>query len=459
MMIERLNRAASSRMRPDLEAAIEYLPGLASLALWCGFADTDEPGAIAYTDGNTIYAGAGYEEFEPKERRFICLHEILHIALCHPQRFEELRKRDPANFNPRLLNIAADAVINTSLENLTALETPKNAWTLARLWECLEKSEDAKNPAATNKSSSYYSFNPMAQEQRKIANLTKADFTRVNRWSCEEFYYFLKSRCQTDSGFYTILIEFDDRSALAGDLWVGQRESYKTCETRRPNNNLTAEAQANEEKRNWQQRLSLLRGSVPELLERLATDLPRVETPWEQIFRSLVQTAFQEATHKNYSRPNRRWLALERDYRAYAGVDLPFAPDIVRKRGTRLAVALDTSGSIDGELLGRFLAEIGAMCHFNQRNLVLIVGDAVVHLITEIDWTEASDELSRIKYTGGGGTDFRPLIKAAKDFEPDALVYLTDLYGETGEEPDFPVIWATHGIAGDALWGEQIKLK
>ncbi len=42
---------------------------------------------------------------------------------------------------------------------------------------------------------------------------------------------------------------------------------------------------------------------------------------------------------------------------------------------------------------------------------------------------------------------------------PDALVYLTDLYGETGDEPDFPVIWATYGVCGDAPWGEQIKLK
>ena len=73
-------------MRPDLESAIEYLPGLASLALWCNFADTDED-AIAFTDGQTIYAGAEYENFLDKERRFICLHEILHIALCHPNRF------------------------------------------------------------------------------------------------------------------------------------------------------------------------------------------------------------------------------------------------------------------------------------------------------------------------------------------------------------------------------------
>lgn len=448
-MLERLNRAGSSRMRPDLEAAIEYLPGLAGLALWCQFADTEED-AIAFTDGSTIYAGAGYDEFDAQSRRFICLHEILHIALCHPQRFAELETRDAVGFDPQLLNIAADAIINVSLENLTGLKTPTDAWTLSRIWQCLEKAEDADKPQDAIKSIQIYHSSISAAQMRKIANLTRAEFCSANRWSCEELYYFLKSYCKTQTQVYEFLMDVDGRDPLAGDLRPRTREAK---------NALADEAKRGEEKRNWQQRLSLLRGSVPELLERLAGELPRIETPWEQIFRSIVQTAFQEATRSNYSRPSRRWLALERDYHRQAGVDLPFAPERVKKRGTRLAVALDTSGSIDEELLGRFLTEVAALLAFNQRNLVLIIGDAAVHQIKEIDWTDASDELSRIKYTGGGGTDFRPLIEAAAEFEPDALVYLTDLYGETGDAPNFPVIWATHGAAGKAPWGEQINLK
>ncbi len=453
-MLERLNHAGSSRMRADLETAIEYLPGLASLALWCRFADTDDAEQIAYTDGSTIYAGAGYEKFDAQTRRFICLHEILHIALCHPQRFAELETRDAVGLNPQLLNIAADAIINVSLENLTGLKTPPDAWTLSRIWQCLEKTEDANKPPDEVAKSIpiYHSFSSVA-EARKIANLTRADFVQASRWSCEELYYFLKSRCQSQTELYALLAESDGRDPLAGDL------RPKGSEASKPSESLALSDKSNQEKRTWQQRLSLLRGSVPELFDRLIKELPRVETPWEQIFRSLVQTAFQEATHKNYSRPNRRWLALERDYKSQAGVNLPFAPERVKKRGTRLAVALDTSGSIDEGLLGRFTREIAAMCAFNQRNLVLLVGDAAVHQITEIDWTEAADELSRIKYTGGGGTDFRPLIAAATEFEPDALVYLTDLYGETGDAPGFPVIWATHGAAGSAPWGEQINLR
>lgn len=455
-MLERLSRAASNRMQGDLEAAIEYLPGLASLALWCNFADTVED-VIAYTDGSTIYAGAGYEQFEPKERRFICLHEILHIALCHPQRFTELERRDAVTFNPSLLNIAADAIINDSLERLTGLKAPANSWKLSKVWQCLEKAEFGNNSVANNHGLSYsYST---ASTSRKIANLTRTEFVSVSRWSCEELYYFLKSQAQASNEFLTFLAEFDASDMIAGDLRPKSGGSRRTDGTSQKINRQAIEAEVDEEKRIWLERLSLLRGTVPELFQRIVGELPQVETPWEQIFRSILQTAFQEVVRKNYSRPNRRWLALEKDYQISAGVNLPFLPDTTKKRGTRLAVALDTSGSIDKELLDRFLAEISALCAFNQRNLVLIVGDAAVHQITEVDWRDASAELSRIEYTGGGGTDFRPLIKVAAQFCPDALVYLTDLYGETGDEPDFSVIWATHGVAGNAPWGEQIKLK
>jgi predicted metal-dependent peptidase len=459
-MQTRLCRADSRRMRSDLEAAIEYLPGLASLALWCNFADTDED-AIAFTDGQTIYAGIGYENFSEKERRFICLHEILHVALQHPNRFLALKKQD-CGFNPQLLNLIADAVINKALENLTGLTTPTGAWTLERIWSALEKSEDENQPDNSNAQSvapSYYSFGA-ASQSRKIGNLTKAEFTLAGRWSCEELYYFLKARAQKSDFLFSLLISEYEKDSLCGDLrgsngMIGGelKNGQELFTGASVSNNKTNEND------DWRQRLMLIRGIIPELFQRLVGEIPQSETPWEQILRSLVQTAFQEETVKNYSRPSRRWLALENEYPKRAGVCLPFSPDATKKRGSRLAVALDTSGSINKELLGRFLAEISALCELNQRNLVLIIGDAEVHQIAEIDWRDAGRELACLRYTGGGGTDFRPLIEAAAEFAPDALIYLTDLFGVSGDAPYFPVIWATHGVAGNAPWGEQIKLK
>ena len=457
-MRTRLSRSESRRMRPDLESAIEHLPGLASLALWCLFADADDDeDAIAYTDGGTIYASAGYEKFSAKERRFICLHEILHVALCHPQRAAQLEKRD-LDFNHELLNIAADAIINSSLENLTALETPSDAWTLAKIWQALDENITEKEKAANAASLSAAASNVIAlhcsyggaqSQSKKIANLTRAEFTSASRWSCEELYYFLKAQTSARANFLACLVAAYGKDALGGDL----RESGKKGEGTN-----SGKPQA-DEKREWQQRLALLRGTVPELFQRLAGELPKTETPWEQVLRSIVQTAFQETNINDYSRPNRRWLAMEKDYGERAGVNWPFAPAVKKKRAARLAVALDTSGSIDQSLLARFLAEIAALCAFNQRNLILLIGDAKLHDAVEIDWRDAATELAGTKYTGGGGTDFRPLIAAAAEYEPDALVYLTDLFGEAGDEPGFPVIWATHGIAGDAPWGDCIKLK
>jgi VWA-like domain (DUF2201) len=45
-------------------------------------------------------------------------------------------------------------------------------------------------------------------------------------------------------------------------------------------------------------------------------------------------------------------------------------------------------------------------------------------------------------FRGGGGTDFSPAIAEAAKWEPDLPIYLTDLEGEAGEEPTFPVLWA-----------------
>ena len=388
-------------MRSDLEAAIEHLPGLASLALWCNFADTDED-AIAFTDGQTIYAGSDYEDFSDKERRFICLHEILHVALQHPNRFLTLEKQD-CDFNPRLLNLTADAVINKALESLTGLAVPSGAWTLERIWSALEKSEVENQTVNSNAQSfapSYNSFGAVSQS-RKIGNFTKVEFTLAGRWSCEELYYFLKAQAQKSICLLSVLISEYEKDSLGGDL-RGTNVSSVGDESKN-NQKLFAGASVSnnktDENDDWRQRLTLICGTMPELFQRLVGEIPQTETPWEQILRSLVQTAFQEETIKNYSRPSRRWLALENEYPKLAGVCLPFSPDRTKKRGSRLAVALDTSGSIDGGLLGRFTAEIAALCELNQRNLILIIGDAKVHQIAEIDWRDAGRELERHSYT------------------------------------------------------------
>jgi len=66
--------------------------------------------------------------------------------------------------------------------------------------------------------------------------------------------------------------------------------------------------------------------------------------------------------------------------------------------------------------------------------------------------------LRGFKFRGGGGTDFRPAIAEAAKWKPDLLIYLTDLQGNTGGEPPFPVLWAVPEGKAAAPWGKIVEL-
>ena len=66
--------------------------------------------------------------------------------------------------------------------------------------------------------------------------------------------------------------------------------------------------------------------------------------------------------------------------------------------------------------------------------------------------------LREFKFRGGGGTDFKPAIAEAEKWNPDLLIYLTDLEGDAGAEPPFPVLWAVPEGKAAAPWGKIVEL-
>jgi predicted metal-dependent peptidase len=202
----------------------------------------------------------------------------------------------------------------------------------------------------------------------------------------------------------------------------------------------------------------MARGSLAGILNRLVRDLPRVKTPWERILRDFL---FRHARRKRMpdpSRPTRRWLALEGDLREREGINLPFERATSAARTGRIALAVDTSGSIGESLLRRFAAEVAAVLQQTEPLLRLIVCDADVHRIYDFSGREGAKLLRGFKFKGGGGTDFRPAIAEAAKWKPDLLIYLTDLEAAAGDEPAFPVLWAVPEGRAEAPWGRIIKL-
>lgn len=199
----------------------------------------------------------------------------------------------------------------------------------------------------------------------------------------------------------------------------------------------------------WQQNVqqslrSAARGTLPASLREQISDAAQSRQDW----RSLLRRYVQEITRSDYSwsRPNVRYIP--------SGL---YLPALHERTCGRLALAIDTSGSIDLTLLAQFAAEVRTIADELQPTAVdVIYCDARVH---RVDHFERGDtiELSAI---GRGGTSFVPVfdhINASGDI-PACLIYLTDLDGTfPATAPDYPVIWAAYGTCSSAPFGDTVQ--
>jgi predicted metal-dependent peptidase len=208
-----------------------------------------------------------------------------------------------------------------------------------------------------------------------------------------------------------------------------------------------AEAQAQEAK--WKVALKQAatvaksQGRLPGSMERLVNELLDPKASWREILRTLLTSAAKD--DYTWTRPNPR----------YSGGGL-ILPSLHVPRMGKIAVAIDTSGSIGQKELDEFMAEVRSiMFDCRPEKLVIIQCDAEIHEYLELD---PFDEID-VKLKGGGGTDFRPVFErlTAEPEPPAALVYLTDLMGSFPEDaPAYPVIWACNNER-QAPFGETVN--
>lgn len=103
----------------------------------------------------------------------------------------------------------------------------------------------------------------------------------------------------------------------------------------------------------------------------------------------------------------------------------------------RVVIAIDTSGSIHGEKLKHFWTELVAILRNNRCEARVLTCDADI----QDEWDEAQfDPTSVPVLRGGGGTNFAPVFDRveryiATGWQPEALVYLTDLDGAFPQRP------------------------
>src|SRR5262245_41432972 len=128
-------------------------------------------------------------------------------------------------------------------------------------------------------------------------------------------------------------------------------------------------------------------------------------------------------------------------------------------RTGRIALAVDTSGSIDESHLRRFAAEVASVLERIEPQLRLIVCNADAHQVYDLSGREGLKTLRGGRFNAGGGRDFRPAITEAAKWKSDLLIYLTDMQGDAGDEPAFPVLWAVPEGKAEAPWVKIVSDK
>ncbi|EDZ63405.1 hypothetical protein SMGD1_1746 [Sulfurimonas gotlandica GD1] len=169
------------------------------------------------------------------------------------------------------------------------------------------------------------------------------------------------------------------------------------------------------------------RGELPRSLERFFKIEQNAKIDW----RDELRVALERFHKDDYTQmpPNKKFLHL--------GFYLPSS---VSQR-FKLVVAVDSSGSVDDELLGEFLSELNFLMNtIPSYEINLIVCDDKIRshrVFYSGDILEASVE-------GGGATDFRPVFELIKNELEDTklLLYFSDLDGTFPKNaPSYDVKW------------------
>lgn len=172
---------------------------------------------------------------------------------------------------------------------------------------------------------------------------------------------------------------------------------------------------------------SRLRGTVPAGWSRWAEEVLSPKVDWRPVLAASVRRGIAAAAGQvdyTMSRPSRRAGAV-------AGVVLP----ALRRPVPVVAIVIDTSASVDQQMLAQALAEVdGAVRAAGVRS----EGVSVLSCDAAIGSSQRVRSATQVRLRGGGGTDLRVGIEAASRLRPrpDVVVVLTDGFTPW---PDGPV--------------------
>jgi hypothetical protein len=367
-------------------------------ALWSGImmvgkTHVSETFPTACTDGrNEIYGREFIRSLDDKELGFVILHENLHKAFRHLYTWRKLRDIDA-----RLTNYACDYVINLMLVNM-----------------------DTNN-----------SFISMPHKDGKMMGLYDKRFEGMHT---KQVFDILRKEKRSDGEGGEGEGDGDGEGGFDEHDWDGadklSDEDKKILD--RDIDRALRQGQINDRK---------LNGNGAGGTNRELGDLLNPKVDWREVLREFVKSICNNKDTSSWRRVNRRFLSGD-----------IYMPSLIGECVGRIVVGVDTSGSIGGTELNKFLSEVQSIANdVAPEKVDLIYWDSRVAAHEEYAGSTLSNIVSTTKPNGGGGTDPTCVIDYLKEkaIKPECIIMLTDGYiSNWGDDWNAPILWVVVGNAG-----------
>lgn len=350
----------------------------------------------------TLYVNADFWEqhlIDPNHRYGVVKHEVLHLVFRH------LFVQEPF-FDPMLMNIAFDLVVNQYVERLFLPDDsifldsfPTLALQSGQTWYYYYKQLEELRQSRGGDSS--------GSPDQELLNNIRSDSHGMER---HQPWREIRSRSELER---------------QGD------EMHLDSLLRTAHQRTSAHA--------W----GALPGEVREMLDNTLLR-SHAMINWRLVLRLFTESAAKTRLKNTIKRPSKRYGTV---------------PGLRIRRRQRLLVAVDTSGSIGQEDFAAFFNEIFHLWRAGAQVDVLEADTRVYHQYPYHGATPS-------QVTGRGGTDFNDVLDHANRDYPDGLIYFTDGYADKPRvRPRVPVLWvvSSRGLepsqsAWNALPGRKVKM-
>ena len=382
-------------------------------------------------------------KFTLKEIIYIVCHEIDHIVFNHPT---EMVKANPEKNDDvfYLFNLAADASVNDRInheidkEKKTFMSSPEGLITSS----VIAKMFNLKQVLPMENYAYYFSLIKDNKKKGEMPNSSNGQSSMMQKQNEKDGTEKTEPTESSDQGNESEeYVTANNVGEITDHDWGSTEDAEDVGMAVRELVNASV-SMMNDEKR------GLMPGHFLSQVE--AVNKP-AELSWQAILKKYIGT-ISASKRKTRMRLNRR--QPER-------FDLSGRVD---DKVLKIAVAIDTSGSVNDAMISKIFNEIFAILAKRKHEITVIECDAVVQRV----YKARSRSDIKLKVAGRGGTRFTPVIEYVnndKYFRDALLIYFTDGYGESKipKPMTYRNIWVVFGdsrhLSLNESYGVVLSLK